>query len=210
MARNWWLLQKHGLICFLMVATWPLFEPDPFAMVFFGNFDSPILMGIHFRSDCLRNYYVLTPFGARFWISYCASYPHVRCTQTTSGRGSKAASASCASCGRSDTWPGRWWHLDKKPVMLGWASWFWTFFFWDETWRTWEAPKYSICLVGKAKCFPSWLPFKAGCHFRLWTKRGMPQNVTFNDGKCWPIRFGGTRKFDGEIHHFSYEHCKSK
>ena len=35
MARNWWLLQKHGLISFLMVATWPPFEPDPFAMFFF-------------------------------------------------------------------------------------------------------------------------------------------------------------------------------
>ena len=120
-------------------------------------------MGIHFRSDCLRNYYVLTPFGARFWISYCASY-HVRCTQTTSGRGSKAASASCASCAscrRSDTWPGRWWHLDKKPVMLGWASWFWTFFL-----------RLNMKNVGSTKIFDLFslvgfrkmLPFMASLH----------------------------------------------
>ena len=116
-AKTWPDILSHGSN---MTTVWA----RPICHVFFH---SPILMGIHFRSDCLRNYYVLTPFGARFWISYCASY-HVRCTQTTSGRGSKAASASCASCRRSDTWPGRWWHLDKKPVMLGWASWFWTFF----------------------------------------------------------------------------------
>ena len=157
-ARHWLLPQHHVLLCFLMVSTWPLLKPD--------------------RHRIFRELGPLVTIGPpNNWETGCYSSPHMRCTQTKSGRGSKAASArSCSPC--SHSWPGEGWMKSREHgvsfLIINYFSEFWI----DQKWRTWKTEIIFRCMVNQSE----WSASLYSCLWAswVWTKREMPRKDHLN------------------------------
>lgn len=199
MARNWWLLQKHGLICFLMVATWPLFGPDPFAMFFFSEILTPQFSWPLQVWLLTFFYYVLTPETgpvSEFLIVLFAVSREVHPDNEWKRLQSRQRKLRKLRPQRHLT-RRKWWHLEKKP------------------WKCWdELPDFHIFFpeikhvqnVGSTKIFDlaivgieqnaPWLPFMASLHtdaIRFFSQKGGCPEISW-----WNPSF------------FLYENCYSQ